>query len=1198
MADITVNSEKFLPGHTVGIYPGSDFFNPPPPGPAIASQVVDAQSNVTFTGLTPALQYWLASISSGEWKSLKVWAPALSTGGGGGVDVETVQDTVAGMILDTPTVDATYDDALGQITLDSKIRVGTTAQRDAIVSPPLNTPFLVTDDPDPPNPRLYYWTGSAWRKQDNVRVFNVRHPQWGESATGILDGGATGIFEDSERDYMAIQHALNAAGNVANARTVYSGTPTGPADPQGTEWDPADTPSWNGAIVYVPDGIYRIGIDYNGDRGAASPKAGFLTIPSNVALVGESWATILRMEPSGLQIPAHTPVHASKSTITGSPGSSGDLTVADASGFPSSGNALVGSEKFVYTGKSGNTFTGCVRGAFGTTAAAHTAGDVVVRLAPAAHTTLNDDGGGMDTSETTITLTDASGFPSASTIKIDSETITYTGKSGNDLTGCVRGAASTTPATHTNGASVYQNIANPVLKISVTGAIPATWAGKIGSNLASIQHAKNAMASPSTRFTGLQKEPGYNILSTLIALGSGYVEIASATWSVANVAAWGAITNSTGRIGISPAYQSIRTLMGSSNVRMENFTIDGNDANRCRTGPGIRMDGSAEGTPEASVIWNERVRINNLRIVNTLEDSIIIGRAKDVVVSNVYAFTRRGSIQFWYTPTDVRCINCLTEGNSDDAFAFLAQNWPIDPPNGFGVLASNISAGAASVPVTATYAFGTTSSLGTGQIGNDRFSWTGKSGTFPNITLTGVVWESASPSAYSAGDVVTTRENRPGVRAALINCVVGPMRFNEVDGQVGGSVDISGQQGLIVSGLYSRRTGNGITLANAYGVPTKDVILGNSIFEDQGRLDQDADGYYQTDRPAYAISVESQNTVRSQTAGLAYGEDPAAGVIGVRLHDIFIRNSRGNGINFAINAPKAPAVGGFSGISRIEVNDASITWDLPLTAWVHQLNDARLARGIQFLVASPQDSDYFQDVRVINTRILNSPGNGIETGYSGFSAPATIKRFRDFKIRGSDVLDSGTVRGVLGSGNFEGVSITDPFGLKVEMCDLRDRKPGKTMRGCLGINYPDGRIVLVHNDMSEYLTQPFTKFAGFPMPSGSHLRIRDNEGWKPWRGIVSTSWNAAAARGLGAQRTSGGGGGTVVAFNPEFPTGVVPRMQLTPQGPAADGAIACDQTLALVPDNLGFRIVALLNDTPANFTANPVIAWEADDYEV
>ena len=66
-------------------------------------------------------------------------------------------------------------------------------------------------------------------------------------------------------------------------------------------------------------------------------------------------------------------------------------------------------------------------------------------------TTVNED---LDASETTITLTSASDFPTAGTILIDSELITYTGKSSNDLTGCTRGASGSTAATHSNGATV------------------------------------------------------------------------------------------------------------------------------------------------------------------------------------------------------------------------------------------------------------------------------------------------------------------------------------------------------------------------------------------------------------------------------------------------------------------------------------------------------------------------------------------------------------------------------------------------------------------------------------------------------------------------------------------------------------------------------------------------------------------------
>ena len=65
-------------------------------------------------------------------------------------------------------------------------------------------------------------------------------------------------------------------------------------------------------------------------------------------------------------------------------------------------------------------------------------------------TTVNEE---LDASETTITLSDASAFPSSGTILVDSELISYSGKSSNDLTGCTRGASGSTAATHSNGAT-------------------------------------------------------------------------------------------------------------------------------------------------------------------------------------------------------------------------------------------------------------------------------------------------------------------------------------------------------------------------------------------------------------------------------------------------------------------------------------------------------------------------------------------------------------------------------------------------------------------------------------------------------------------------------------------------------------------------------------------------------------------------
>ena len=79
-----------------------------------------------------------------------------------------------------------------------------------------------------------------------------------------------------------------------------------------------------------------------------------------------------------------------------------------------------------------------------------------------ATTTLN---GGIAAADTTITLTDASSFPTAGTVLIGdfsspdyaatSELVTYTGKSSNDLTGCTRSTNGTTaPTTTATGTTV------------------------------------------------------------------------------------------------------------------------------------------------------------------------------------------------------------------------------------------------------------------------------------------------------------------------------------------------------------------------------------------------------------------------------------------------------------------------------------------------------------------------------------------------------------------------------------------------------------------------------------------------------------------------------------------------------------------------------------------------------------------------
>lgn len=61
------------------------------------------------------------------------------------------------------------------------------------------------------------------------------------------------------------------------------------------------------------------------------------------------------------------------------------FNVLDTTSFPSAGYFVVDTEVVKYTGKTGTSFTGCTRGADGSTAASHSSGVTVNAYAVAAH---------------------------------------------------------------------------------------------------------------------------------------------------------------------------------------------------------------------------------------------------------------------------------------------------------------------------------------------------------------------------------------------------------------------------------------------------------------------------------------------------------------------------------------------------------------------------------------------------------------------------------------------------------------------------------------------------------------------------------------------------------------------------------------------------------------------------------------------
>ncbi len=72
---------------------------------------------------------------------------------------------------------------------------------------------------------------------------------------------------------------------------------------------------------------------------------------------------------------------AATTTLNGSINSSAtSITLTSAASFTTSGTIVIDTESITYSGKSTNTLTGCVRGANGTTAAAHTSGAVITQV--------------------------------------------------------------------------------------------------------------------------------------------------------------------------------------------------------------------------------------------------------------------------------------------------------------------------------------------------------------------------------------------------------------------------------------------------------------------------------------------------------------------------------------------------------------------------------------------------------------------------------------------------------------------------------------------------------------------------------------------------------------------------------------------------------------------------------------------------
>jgi len=132
----------------------------------------------------------------------------------------------------------------------------------------------------------------------------------------------------------------------------------------------------------------------------------------------------------------------------------------------------------------------------------------------------------INTSVTTLTMASASSFPTSGRVVIGSEIITYTGVSGNTLTGLTRGALGTTAASHSSGATVIDAAGYAGWNTAVSGDVvtaPGLWSlDNFGNKLVatitggeSFEWDSNPTAANNTRATIISGAPTASQFSTV-----------------------------------------------------------------------------------------------------------------------------------------------------------------------------------------------------------------------------------------------------------------------------------------------------------------------------------------------------------------------------------------------------------------------------------------------------------------------------------------------------------------------------------------------------------------------------------------------------------------------------------------------------------------------------------------------------------
>lgn len=177
-------------------------------------------------------------------------------------------------------------------------------------------------------------------------------------------------------------------------------------------------------------------------------------------------------------------------------------------------------------------------------------------------------------SQTTITLTSTSGFPTTGLVTIENnEVVSYTGISGADLTGCTRGADGTTALAHSTGVTVGLTVVaahHNLLKDEIIAIETA-----LGANLSNVQPAGNYITALTGDVTATG--PG-SVPATLATVNSnvGSFTIASITVNAKGLvtAASAATTTGSGAVVLATSPTLVTPNLGTpSAVVLTNGTL-------------------------------------------------------------------------------------------------------------------------------------------------------------------------------------------------------------------------------------------------------------------------------------------------------------------------------------------------------------------------------------------------------------------------------------------------------------------------------------------------------------------------------------------------------------------------------------------------------------------------------------------------